>query len=367
MTAVSGCWNGAGNAQLQTGETTSLDDSLQFLSDGRNSPYSGQQDTIGEFVNNANQKEKTVPFVGEPIAVSSEDEAEFMMVTSYPHPHQVYESNDPHVDDHMTSAEDGSALSMVMESDTCVSLSVGGTAQAPVGSMADASVLRDSHWSEGGMYEEPPHTISSFGLGQSQSRAVTTAVPTSRAMTSFPSAQLEKNGPMKVPSQKPSRAVVSSKLSGAQPGSGSTSSAQSIARDYYGGQILPNRLVTSGMVRLTPSRQPIKSLDLGFTGSANTEVQPHLQVNDRAAAMHYNTRTEGGRKPTSMLNSARGYTDGPGRGRIQGIAGLMNFHSQQSLRASDVGRNRPFLTSGVTSTIQPHETRVPRHKVCSVL
>lgn len=368
MTAASEYWDGASNALLQTGETASHDDSLQFLSDGGNSPYPGQQDTIGEFVNNTNQNENTFPFAGEPIAVSSEDDAELMMVTSYPH--QVYESDDPHVGDHLTSTEDGSTLNIVTESGTCTSLSVGGMVQAPVGSMADAAVLRGSHWSESGVYEEPSHTISSFSLGQSQSRAAATAVATSRAMTSFSSTQLEKNGSLKVPSQKQSRAVVTSRFSGAQSGHGSTSSAQSIAREYYGGQILPNKLVTSGMVRRAPSRQPIKSLDLGFTGSANTEAQPPLQANDRAAAMHYDTTMESGREqiqPTFVPRSARGCTDGIGRGRIQGLAGLMNFHSQQSVSASAMGGNRPFLASGVTSTIQPHETRIPRYKVCSIL
>jgi hypothetical protein len=164
---------------------------------------------------------------------------------------------------------------------------------------------------------------------------------------------------LRVPTQKEVRSSVLSKLS---PGS---HHATNMSREYYGNDPTPPKLLTSGMVRRTPSRQPIKSLDLGLS-STTKGPQPHFQANDRGAALHSESNYGQGRK-SSFLESfpGRSSSDYSQRKRVEGLADLMEFHSRQS--GTDGGTEGGILTSNVAIKALTVGSTRPRPKVYYLL
>ena len=146
---------------------------------------------------------------------------------------------------------------------------------------------------------------------------------------------------MRMASQKEVRSSAPSKLS---TGSHHTTN---ISREYYGNGPVPPRLLTSGMVRRTPSRQPIKSLDLDIASTSTSKgPQPHFQANDRAAALqgegNYDQEIKSSVWDSFPGGSSSDYSQ---RKRVDGLADLMAFHSRQS--GSEGGREGGILTSNV--------------------
>jgi hypothetical protein len=121
--------------------------------------------------------------------------------------------------------------------------------------------------------------------------------------------------------------------------------------------LMPPRLLTSGMVRRTPSRQPIKSLDL----EPSTSRGAHLQANDRV--LSYTSGAERydvgkGLRPGEMSESAReGGSQWP---KVQGVDDLMAFHSGQST-ARESRSGSDLTTLGTTDF---GLSRSLRQKVC---
>lgn len=110
--------------------------------------------------------------------------------------------------------------------------------------------------------------------------------------------------------------------------------SENISREYYGSDPMAPRLLTSGMVRRTPSRQPIKSLDLDpGTTSTSTHPQRYLKTNDRSAVLSSKERYDNGTGELgreNVLASSRGRSTEWKTNPAQGAADLMAFHSRQS-------------------------------------
>ncbi|CAI8005909.1 Protein shortage in chiasmata 1 ortholog [Geodia barretti] len=125
---------------------------------------------------------------------------------------------------------------------------------------------------------------------------------------------------------------------------------ENLYKEYYGNDPMPPRLLTSGMVRRTPRRQPIKSLDLDI-GPSPLREGPRLQANDRAAALD-----NGSRYTESTVSSGQGVSEGVsywpgGWAKVQGVEGLMTFHSRQSS-----GGREPRVKSPLFSDTSPGAT-----------
>ena len=125
---------------------------------------------------------------------------------------------------------------------------------------------------------------------------------------------------------------------------------ENLYKEYYGNDPMPPRLLTSGMVRRTPRRQPIKSLDLDI-GPSPPREGPRLQANDRAAALD-----NGFRYTESTVSSGQGVSEGVsywpgGWAKVQGVEGLMTFHSRQSS-----GGREPRVKSPLFSDTSPGAT-----------
>ena len=192
--------------------------------------------------------------------------------------------------------------------------------------------------------------------------------------------------------------------------------SENLYREYYGNDPVPPRLLTSGMVRRTPHRQPIKSLDLdiGYPSQppregprlqandrvaavgphllANDRVateSPRLQANDRVAALgprlqandrvaavgpHLlaNSRTinNGSRYSERIVSRGEGVLlaeGGPGEwARIQGVEDMMAFHSRQSSAGLDTRVQAALFTShGATTNTQRFRQKVlPNFNAC---
>ena len=114
----------------------------------------------------------------------------------------------------------------------------------------------------------------------------------------------------------------------------------SLVREYYGNDPTPPRLVTSGMVRRIPNRQPVKSLggtDIGASSPRFREgSQPRLQANDRALAIGssggYGKRNT---EHSDMLRERREHWS-----RVQRTEDLVAFHSGQSLSKGNSRQSR---------------------------
>ena len=126
---------------------------------------------------------------------------------------------------------------------------------------------------------------------------------------------------------------------------------ENLYKEYYGNDPMPPRLLTSGMVRRTPHRQPIKSLDLdvGPSSPQGREKLPRLQANDRGAALNNGT----GSKEVAV-GSGQGVLDGvfdrPGRW-AKGVEELMEFHSRQRLpERENLARAPLFSNTSTTNT-----------------
>ena len=124
--------------------------------------------------------------------------------------------------------------------------------------------------------------------------------------------------------------------------------SDNLAREYYGNNPTPPRLLTSGMVRRTPSqRQPVKSLgvDVGVASPPPKGIRPRLQANDRALAISSGGSRYGDREGVVV----RERTD-----RWGGVGGrledMMSFHSRQSSAAVAERSMFPNTTSGAATT-----------------
>lgn len=126
---------------------------------------------------------------------------------------------------------------------------------------------------------------------------------------------------------------------------------ENLYKEYYGNDPMPLRLLTSGMVRRTPRRQPIKSLDLdiGPSSPQGREKLPRLQANDRGAALDNGTGSK-----EIAVGSGQGVSDGvfdrPGRW-AKGVEELMEFHSRQRLpERENLARAPLFPNTSTTNT-----------------
>lgn len=165
----------------------------------------------------------------------------------------------------------------------------------------------------------------------------------------------ERSATVRIPSQKQIRSSVLSKLYLNSP-------TDSIAREYYGNDPSPPRVLTSGMVRRTQCRKPIKSSDSDLSSSNHSQL--HLEANDRAVAMYSDGRCEGDRR-TSFSDGITGESTSEPTGwkRIQGMPDLMAFHSRQGVME---GGNDSLVTSSAafrSSINPPSGNRIHRAKV----
>ena len=136
-------------------------------------------------------------------------------------------------------------------------------------------------WNQPGAAENP--NIASFNLYQPPPTAV-----------NLPVFSFSRTG--KTPSQKQIQNAVVSKLS--NPSGENTSR---LAKEYYSG-LVSSRFLASAAVRHTntPSRNPVKSLDLGFEDFCDRVQEPQFQANDRSIAV------TGGTNGRALSNSSSG-------------------------------------------------------------
>ena len=176
------------------------------------------------------------------------------------------------------------------------------------------------------------HSATSLGLADVISTASSLPCP----VPPFSQGPFERRATLRVPSQREVQTSLLSKLS-APPNGHHFAVPQNIAKEYYGNDPMQPRLVTSGMVRRTPSRQPIKSLDLDLgVASASKAPQPRLQTNDRAVAMSSEGRFS---KNVSFIEGNSGSSSRLSkRDSIQGVADLMAFHSRQGATSDERSR-----------------------------
>ena len=122
-------------------------------------------------------------------------------------------------------------------------------------------------WNQPGAADNP--NIASFNLYQPPPTAVNLPVFSAFSRTG------------KTPSQKQIQNAVMSKLS--NPSGENTSR---LAKEYYSG-LVSSRFLASAPVRHTntPSRNPVKSLDLGFEDFCDRAQEPQFQSNDRSIAV----------------------------------------------------------------------------------
>lgn len=132
---------------------------------------------------------------------------------------------------------------------------------------------------------------------------------------------------------------------------------ESVTKEYYGSDPMPPRLLTSGMVRRVPSRQPIKSLDLDLDLSKTSKrALPRLQTNDRAAALTRGREIDAvSRRCPPPPDSASAVS----KRSVRGVEDLMSFHSKQS---ETEGRKE----GGTLTYSRPFTSRVSRQKVYTV-
>ena len=348
------CWDNSGNTQYHTAEPAlHLDESLQYVSDEGNTHVSSsarQHQRSTHFTDDVDQPEETFPFADGMVApLSSEDDSDHMTATAAAYPPVDPEASDMYHNNPSFTGESSSEFNL--------------TSHAPNFHPVQ-TVQEESRWFKYSVSDLPPELHSTVSRAQSVHN--TTAMSSfSGAKPSMSSSAFERSSTLKVPSQKQIRSSVITKLSAGQ----HSSTADNIASEYYGSEsIPPPKFLTSGMVRRTPSRQPIKSLDLGLSSSGSSKApQPPLQTNDRAAALYSSSsRPTDASFPASIPGSPKEHTGGSEWGRMRGVSDLMAFHSRQSLD-DERGRGGRFFASDAalrSSTMQPPDSRVPRPKVC---
>ena len=190
---------------------------------------------------------------------------------------------------------------------------------------------------------------------------------TSPSLSGLPHPSLfERHATLNVPTEEDIRSSVLPKLS--SPSGHHFAIAENISREYYGSDPMAPRLLTSGMVRRTPSRQPIKSLDLDLgVPSTSKDPQTYLKTNDRAAAVTSKERCGNGTGELyteNVLGSSGGSNSGWKRDPVQGVAELMAFHSRQS-RTEGVVENTTLPTN-MAFRASARGSKL-RQKVCCVL
>ena len=349
----------------------SLDDSLQYLSAGDNLLYPEQQQNMTLFVTTESSNEETRPCPEDSGAVSSEDDPELMLAASHTYPQHSYEARDSSMRYWAGASGVGTSTLGLTEEQSI----------SPRNESArDGSVL-GVYWPEDTEPSEEtvtPFTTSSFSSSSSLSwrqplsRYSAHTSPLPRNIDSLTS-QFSTNNPMKAHTRStvtgnPSATIggpVHSSTTQLRASSAHTS-VHSVPWDYYCDvQSRPSRGVTSAMVRRTPSREPVKSLDSEFSDSTLARSRRFLQANDRPAAMYCDPSAEDGRSQAGIFSGSTrvssrttGQANGTERSQVQGISALLDFHSQQSLRAPERERSRPF------SVVRPpNETRTTRQKV----
>ena len=316
--------------------TITLDDSLQYASDDGNTPFSALHERDHHLPHNLPyQAEEMLPSLeGMAAPLSSEDDADLMGITSYPsnaHADTItYEAD--------ATQEEESGFQFFHPSNN------------PLVQQKESGVLN-------GTTDSPTRRARSV----TNTAVASTFTSDTSSVSTYTLPPFERNATLRVPSQNEVRSSVLSKISST---SNHNSMTDNIAREYYGSDPMPPRLLTSGMVRRTPGRQPIKSLDLDRGTSKGP--QPRLQTNDRAAVMCSDRRCEGDGRSSLPESFPRVSTsDCTRQRRMQGMEDLMAFHSRQSV--VERGRERGVLTSNVAiraSTIPPLGSRIQRPKVC---
>ena len=356
--------------------SASLDDSLQCLSARDDLPYLEQQQNMALFVSNESSNEETLPPPGDLGAVSLENDPNLMLAASHTYPQHGYESHDSSMRYWAGASGVGSSTLGLAEK-----RSISQTDE----SARDGSGLR-VYWPEDTESLEEtvtPFTTSSFSSSpsiltwrQPQSRYSAHSSPLSKSTDSFTS-PFSTNNPLKAHTQSTMTGDPSATVGGpihfstTQLGNSSAhSSIHSVPWDYYCDvQSRPSRGVTSAIVRHTPSREPVKSLDSEFRDSTLARGRRFLQANDRPAAAYCDPSAEGGRNQAgiftgtvSVSGHATGQANGTGRSQVQGISALLDFHSQQSLKAPVKERGRSFSVAH-----PPSEIKTTRQKVKLVL
>lgn len=300
-------------------DNTTLNDSLQYTADDDNTWFPAEQETDNELLYNQTDEE-LLPFLQRSVVpLSSEEETELMDIVSY-----------PPIADQTTN--------------------ICGTDATH----AEESIGFDPfHLSRNHLLQEKSPVFSNNA--PEALPLVTSQVQSVAGQTlphSFP--MPERSATIGLPSQKQVRSSVLSKLSTSY----QDCPSERIAREYYGNDPLPPRVLTSGMVRRLQCRKPLKSTDSDLSiPSMSNHPQPHLEANDRAVAIYSDSRYEGNRRISFPENvTGRSTSEHTGLKRIRGMTDLMAFHSKQGVIERDSS-----LISNVGSRI--HRAKV-RYTYC---
>lgn len=289
-----------------------LDDSLQYTTDDGNTLLRAEHEKDNQLPHNQTEFSFSEGMI---LPLSSEDDADLMGIMTHPPPiadqyTNIYGTNATLTEAHLSKyplLQSTHNKSLVFNDNTPEALSMETSQQQYV---ANAAVPSD-------------HTL-----------------PTSSFTFPLP----ERSTTVRIPSQKQIRSSVLSKLSTSY----HDCPTDSIAREYYGNDPSPPRVLTSGMVRRTQCRKPIKSTD-----SDLSPPQLHLEANDRAVAMYSDNRLDGERR-TAFSDGITGESTSEHTGwkRMQGMTDLMAFHSRQG---TIEGGNDRLVTSkaAIRASINP--------------
>lgn len=313
-----------------------LDDSLQYTPDDGNTllPAEHEQDNQLPY----NQTELSFS-EGMVLPLSSEDDADLMGIMSHP----------PSIADQYTNIYGTNAT-----------LTEDSISKFDQSHLSKYPLLQSTHDKSLVFNDNTPEALS---METSQQQYVANAaIPSDHTLptSSFTFPLPERSTNVRIPSQKQIRSSVLSKLSTDCP-------TDSIAREYYGNDPSPPKVLTSGMVRRTQCRKPIKSTDSDLSPS-----QLHLEANDRAVAMYSDSRLDGERR-TAFSDGITGESTSEHTGwkRMQGMTDLMTFHSRQGIME---GGNDSLVTlkAAIGASINPplgkriHRAKVSVHMYLSI-
>lgn len=317
-----------------------LDDSLQYADDDGNTLLPAEHEKDNQLPHNQTELSFSEGMV---LPLSSEDDADLMGVMIH----------SPSTADQYTNIYG-----------TDATLTEDSISRFDPSHLSKYPLLQSTHEKSLGFNDNTPEALL-METSQPQSVA-NTAVPSDHTLptSSFTFPLPERSATVRIPSQKQIRSSVLSKLSTSY----HDCPTDSIAREYYGNGPSPPRVLTSGMVRRTQCRKPIKSTDSDLSPS-----QLHLEANDRAVAMYSDSRLEGDRR-TAFSDSITGGSTSEHTGwkRMQGMTDLMAFHSRQGIME---GGNDSLVTSkaAISASINPplgkriHRAKVSTHMSISNL